>query len=126
MGMNLELRDELAARIASALADTTLSPREIAIRAYATADALLLERARPAPAEAEELFEEPLLEADPGPPHDPRWELEPRWAPADARARDRAVARHEERSPFPEPSVEPPGPGLATGRPLPADDAKTG
>jgi hypothetical protein len=122
--MTLELRDELATRIAASLAASTLSPRQIAIRAYATADALLAERVLPTDlavagdeAMAEELElgpqgeEATSLVADP--PHDPRWELEPRWSPADRALRDRRVVRFEAA-----------GPGLVATRPGKIADEK--
>jgi len=127
--MKLELRDELAARIAAALADSTLSPRQIAIRAYATADAMLAERAGVARvadelgADHEVASPEVAFELDPGPPHDPRWELEPRWRERDREALERARERHDRRHGG---SVEP-KPGLASGRPVkPSEAEKTG
>lgn len=126
--MKIELRDELAARVASTLADRPLSPPEVARRAYAIADAMLLERDGATPeaitaAREDDLDRGGAIEGgvargaiDPGPPHDPGWEIEPRWTREDARRRDRAIARHDER-----------GPGLASARPpLEEDDAKTG
>ena len=114
--MMLELRDELAARIAAALAPSSTAPHSIAARAYALADAMLLERFRAplpdevwlpedvyAPREEDVELAEAMAE-DPGPPHDAYWELEPRWALSD---RARLQTRLEEHD----------GPGLATARP---------
>lgn len=110
MIMKLDLRDELAARIAAALAESTLSPRAIAVRAYATADALVRERAEPARLDLDVDGPIELGAEDLAPPHDPRWELEPRWSEDDRARRDRAVARHDAA-----------GPGLAATRPSAPD-----
>ena len=94
----MDLRDELAVRMAAALAASAEPPvddRAIANRAYELADALLDERAL-------------ALELEPRwlePPYEPAWELEPRWSRADlARA---AAKRASDR-----------GPGLASARPV--------
>jgi len=118
--MKLTLRDEMATRIAAALADSSLSPEEVATRAYATADALSTEREK-APLQMsfgwhdEEILDGPTelvglfadgAEADPGPAHDPFWETTPRWSRAD---REAAEARRRQ------PGQD--GPGLAAARP---------
>jgi hypothetical protein len=98
--MNLELRDELAARVASGLFSSTTDARELAIRAYAIADAMLRERVY----DYEQRHDSQIPEAvDPrlvDAPYDPSWELEPRWSAADIARRDATVARGQ-------------GPGLA-------------
>jgi hypothetical protein len=81
-------RDELAARVAASLATTELSPARVVARAYAIADALL-ERARQAPV-IHELVVEAEAPVD-DTPHDPRWELEPRWSRRDRIAADAAA-----------------------------------
>ncbi|MEM9697071.1 MAG: hypothetical protein AAGA56_31335 [Myxococcota bacterium] len=129
----LELRDELAVRFAAALATSGEgSPREVAVKAYALADAMLLERFenpvdegiarlladRPSPAnrdlESEGYGSSSYFASDDtGPVHDPAWEVDPRWSESDRAALQRRV---EERAN---------GPGLAATRrpsaPPPAD-----
>ncbi|MEO1513221.1 MAG: hypothetical protein AAFU70_14205 [Planctomycetota bacterium] len=114
--MKLTLRDEMATRIAAALADSSLTPEEVAMRAYATADALSAEREK-APLQMsfgwheEEVldgptelfgFSEATIDADPGPKHDPAWETSPRWS-----REDRAAADAQQLD----------GPGIASARP---------
>jgi len=119
--MKLTLRDEMATRIAAALADSYLTPEEVAGRAYATADALGAEREK-APLQMsfgwndEEILDGPTelvgfveSDVDPGPKHDPAWETTPRWSRA-----DRAAAEAERDR------VGIDGPGLASARPKPA------
>jgi hypothetical protein len=101
--MTLELRDELAARVAAGLWSPTLAPSEVARRAYALADAMVRERAYEYEDHSHEVSGIPEAE-DPrygDPPHDPSWELEPRWARADVQHRDARAT----------------GPGLASARP---------
>jgi hypothetical protein len=96
-------RDELAARVAGSLATTELSPAQVAARAYAVADALLAHAEGAWP--IHELLvgdDDAAIEAT---PHDPRWELEPRWSRRDRQALERARC---------EAGV---GPGLASTRP---------
>lgn len=111
--MNLELRDELAAHVAAGLATSSMSPRDIAIRAYAIADAMLRERGYDTAGDAE--LYEPLPEAvDPriaDVPYEPSWELEPRWSPDDAARRDARIAA---------------GPGLAHTRSSSSSGKRTG
>jgi hypothetical protein len=98
--MSLELRDELALRLAAAMAGGARSPRLVADRAYAIADALLATRATlglPA-AVGEHASEDADARLD-ALPHDPRWEVDPRWSEADRRAAESAR-----------------GPGLASAR----------
>ena len=110
------LRDELAARVAAALASSAAPASEVARRAYAIADAMLRERAASAEdqevsIEAEIDVVDPRLES---PPHDPRWEVEPRWSLGErARRAQRAAERDA-----------PKGPGLATAKPDGADPAR--
>ncbi len=113
--MKLTLRDEMATRIAAALADSSLTPEEVATRAYATADALTAEREKAALQMSFGWHDEDVLDgptelfgfddadADPGPKHDPAWETSPRWTRAD---REAAEANRE---------LD--GPGLASARP---------
>lgn len=87
----MDLRDNLAAQIASALAQSTLAPAEIARRAYAVADAMVFERAEPCWLDedylAERLDPEVLPEQwEEEPSHDPRWEVSPRWSREDLAA----------------------------------------
>lgn len=113
--MKLTLRDEMATRIAAALADSSLTPEEVATRAYATADALAAEREK-APLQMsfgwhdEDVLDGPTellgieeADADPGPKHDPAWETSPRWSRADRAAADANRGLD--------------GPGLASARP---------
>lgn len=78
----MELRDNLAVQIAATLSQSTLSPPEIARRAYAVADAMLFERAEPCWLDDEYVEERIAIEEEPDvePSHDPRWELSPRWS----------------------------------------------
>ncbi len=111
--MSLELRDELAARVAAGLAPSTMLPREVARRAYAIADAMLRERIDE-PATAERYDDSGIPEAsDPrwlDEPYDPRWEVEPRWSLDDAARRDERIAGR--------------GPGLVNTRPARDDEEK--
>lgn len=108
----MHLRDTLAAQIAATLAQSTLSPPEIARRAYAVADAMLYVRAEPCLLDedvvAERLDPEVVPERYEGEPsHDPRWELSPRWSREDLAALEARRA----------------GPGLAKSAAADADDA---
>lgn len=120
--MSLDRRDELAARVAATL-DDGQPPWAVARRAYDLAEALIAERAwreavdDPASEEPSELLMfveagDPRLDA---PPHDPRWEVEPRWSERD---RARLTARLAER--------EHSGPGLASARPEADPSERTG
>ena len=87
----IELRDTLAAQIAATLANSSMAPPQIARRAYAVADAMLLERSEPCFLDdsyvAERTMPEPvvgIMEDEPS--HDPRWELSPRWSREDLAA----------------------------------------
>ncbi len=84
----MELRDSLAAQIAASLTHSTLSPRDIARRAYAVADAMLVERAEPCFLDEDDDTERLAIEAEAyvEPSHDPRWELSPRWSREDLAA----------------------------------------
>ena len=87
----MDLRDNLAAQIASALAQSTLSAPEIARRAYAVADAMVFERAEPCLLDEDYVAEhlDPEVTAEPWedePSHDPRWEVSPRWSREDLAA----------------------------------------
>lgn len=84
----MDLRDTLAAQIAATLAHSTLSPPDIARRAYAVADAMLFERAEPCWLDDEYVDDRLAIEeeADVEPSHDPRWELSPRWSREDLAA----------------------------------------
>ncbi|MEM9695995.1 MAG: hypothetical protein AAGA56_25855, partial [Myxococcota bacterium] len=118
----LELRDELAVRFATALAPSNPgSPREVAVQAYALADAMLLERfenpvdegiarllasERPVRDVGAEVngYSSYFANDDLGPVHDPEWEVEPRWSQSDQAALQRRVEERAE------------GPGLAATR----------
>ena len=107
--MSLELRDELAARVAAGLAPSTMLPREVARRAYAIADAMLRERVYQ-PANVAELYDDSGIPEASDPrwldaPYDPRWEVEPRWSLDDAARRDERIAASDN------------GPGLVNARP---------
>lgn len=131
--MKLMLRDEMALRIAAALADSSLSPEEVASRAYATADALTHERERAPLQLSFGWHDEAVLDGptelgfdvpddvpqgeppgDVGPAHDPRWETSPRWSAADRGAAARARREHD--------AIE--GPGLASTRPKRKDEGE--
>lgn len=103
--MTLELRDELAVRIAAAT-DPRLPVEDVAERSYRLADALLLERwRRGVDADVPEA-QGPTLQVDAVDlPYDPSWELEPRWSLHDRRAL--ADARQRRGA----------GPGLASAKP---------
>lgn len=112
--MTLDARDELAARIAALLdAGGDGGTAAIARRAYDLAEALLRERV------ARDFDErdgaglvgrtDPRLDA---PPHDPAWEVEPRWSRADRASLEDRLARL--------------GPGLAAVRPSDVPDERTG
>lgn len=113
--MSLDERDELAAKIA-AMIDThgDLGAGVVARRAYDLAEALLHERHHREVGfheAADELVEhgDPRLDA---PPHDPAWEVEPRWSRPDRASLDQRLDRL--------------GPGLAAVRPITDADERTG
>ncbi len=113
-----DFRDTLATKIAATLAHSEMPPATIARRAYAVADAMLLERAEPCWLDSH-IFEDRFVpddasvgldDRDTVPPHDdPRWELSPRWSPEDLTALQARRA----------------GPGLAKPWPAKADDDRS-
>ena len=114
--MSLDLRDEIAARVAAGLASSTMDPRKVAGRAYAIADAMLRERAYESDWLASyeesgipEAIDPRIVDA----PFNPLWDLEPRWTRADIDRRDARVAGGN-------------GPGLAAGKPDSSDKQATG
>jgi hypothetical protein len=96
---NNTARDELAARMAAAMADSDRSADEVAARAYAVADALIAEGGR-------EHRDAHIAQRWPDSSYDVSWDAEPRWSRADlaslqARSREAEAAG---------------GPGLASTR----------